>query len=179
MARHELGRCLCWSVFDSLACLSVGSWLPWEAFGWVSWALLQLVSSPGRLEQICLCMHTGYWCSSLMGCPEPPPYSQCCITSLGSSGPLSSLNLCTLLLLIQPLIGFCFALSPLSPLPFSNCTFSRLSDKENKQVVTSGEREGRRGKVARVDVITGLYEITCVELLEMADHYRIERVFHQ
>ena len=45
-----------------------------------------------------------------MGHSEQSPYSECCLTSLGSIGPISSLNLCTLVLLIQPQIGFGFVL---------------------------------------------------------------------
>ena len=52
---------------------------------------------------------------------------------------------------------------------------SRLTDIENKLVVTSEERDGGRsntrvGKSKRV--IMGLYEIMCVKLLKIVKHYR-------
>ena len=53
---------------------------------------------------------------------------------------------------------------------------SRLTDTENKLVVTSGEREGGRGNTGVGDkkrVIMGLYETMCLKLLKIVKHYRI------
>ena len=52
---------------------------------------------------------------------------------------------------------------------------SRLTDTEKKLVVTSGEREGRRGitGVGEKRVIMVLYEVTCVKFLKVLKHYRI------
>ena len=47
---------------------------------------------------------------------------------------------------------------------------------ENKLVVTSWERERRRGYYrgrGKKMVIMGLYEIMCLELLKIVKHYRI------
>ena len=51
---------------------------------------------------------------------------------------------------------------------------SRFTDVENKLVVTSGEREGGRGKTGVGErVIMGLREIICVKLSKIVNHYRI------
>ena len=48
-------------------------------------------------------------------------------------------------------------------------------DIKNKLVVTSGEREKRKGKkgVGEKRIIVGLYKIMCVKYLKIVKHYRI------
>ena len=52
---------------------------------------------------------------------------------------------------------------------------SRLMDIKNKLVVTSGEREKRKGKigVGEKRIIVGLYKIMYVKYLTIIKHYRI------
>ena len=53
-------------------------------------------------------------------------------------------------------------------------------DIKNKLVVTSGEREKRKGKigVGEKRIIVGLYKIMYVKYLTIIKHYRILRIFH-